>query len=113
MSPSIVLRDGNVVAVLGSGGSERIISAIAQVILNHVVFGLDAASSVEAPRVHYHRDILQIEPGFPDTTIKALRKRFKVSAWKEMNLFFGGVHMTTGKTGGGDSRRAGAVVRVD
>lgn len=113
MSPSIVLRDGNVVAVLGSGGSNRIISAIAQVILNHVVFGLDAASSVEAPRVHYHRDILHMEPGFPDTTIKALSRQFEVSPWEEMNLFFGGVHMTTGNTGGGDPRRAGAVVQVD
>ncbi len=113
MSPSIVLDNGNVVAVLGSGGSNRIISAIAQVILNRVVFGLDAVSSVEAPRVHYHRDVLHMEPGFPDTTVKGLRGRFDVSSWKEMNLFFGGVHMTTGNTGGGDPRRAGAVVQVD
>lgn len=112
MSPSIVLRDGEAVAVLGSGGSSRIISAIAQVILNHVVFGLDPARAVEAPRVHYGRNELHMEPGYPRSTIEVLSRVFPVNSWSEPSLFFGGVHMATGNTGAGDPRRAGSVVRV-
>src|SRR5919204_355474 len=53
MSPTVVLRDGQLEAGLGSGGSNRIRSAVLQTILRLVVDGLDVQEAVEAPRVHF------------------------------------------------------------
>ena len=53
MSPTILLRDGQPVAVLGSPGGSRIISIVLQVILNLVDHGMELQEAVNAPRVHH------------------------------------------------------------
>ena len=63
MSPTIVLRDGELEAGLGSGGSNRIRSAVLQAILRMVVDGADVAEAVTAPRLHFEGGIVQAEPG--------------------------------------------------
>lgn len=113
MSPSMMLADGEVFGVLGTGGSSRIITAIVQVALNHGVFGLDARSSVEAPRAHYEGGVLQMEAGFPAATVERLKRTFKVNEWDRIDRYFGGVHMTTGRTGVGDTRRGGHFMAVE
>lgn len=52
MSPTIVLRDGVPVLVLGSPGGSRIITSVFQVILNQVAFGMPIGQAVLVPRVH-------------------------------------------------------------
>ncbi len=52
MSPTIVLHDGHPRLVLGSPGGSRIITSVAQVILNHLVFEMPIAQAVAVPRVH-------------------------------------------------------------
>lgn len=52
MTPTIVLRDGQPWLVLGSPGGSRIITAVLQVLVNVVDFGLDLATAVRAPRIH-------------------------------------------------------------
>ena len=49
-------------AVAAPGGT-RIITAVAQTILNHLVFGLDLYESIATPRIHqqWHPDELMIE----------------------------------------------------
>jgi gamma-glutamyltranspeptidase/glutathione hydrolase len=113
MSPSVMLKDGEIIGVMGSGGSSRIITAIVQVALNHAVFGLDAEQSVEAPREHYESGVLQMEAGFPAATVKQLKRTFTVNEWDRIDRWFGGVHMTTGRTGAGDSRRSGHFMAVE
>ncbi|MDP7080662.1 MAG: gamma-glutamyltransferase [Candidatus Undinarchaeales archaeon] len=113
MSPSVMLADGEVIGVMGSGGSSRIISAIVQVSLNHAVFGLDAATSVESPRAHYEGGVLQMEAGFPAATVQKLKRTFEVNEWDRIDRYFGGVHMTTGRTGAGDTRRSGHFMAVE
>jgi len=108
MAPSVLLgAEGDPPLVLGSGGSKRIRTAILQVISNVVDFGLPLGRAVDAPRMHWDGEHLQVEPDFPEGTITALRHRFSVNAWSERNLYFGGVHVVCGGDAHGDGRRGG------
>jgi gamma-glutamyltranspeptidase/glutathione hydrolase len=116
MAPTIVVRDGELEAALGSGGSNRIRSAILQTILRMIVDDMDIAEAIEAPRVHFEPDTVQAEPGVDPAGLKRLEERgYGVARWRRTNWFFGGVHgvtrdPATGELrGGGDSRRGGAV----
>jgi len=116
MAPSIVLRDGEVEMVLGSGGSNRIRSAILQAVLRLIVGGTVAAEAVAAPRVHFEAGAVQAEPGVDPDALSGLEARgYEVARWARLNWFFGGVHAVTrdlatgAVSGGGDPRRGGAV----
>ncbi len=52
MVPTIVLREGRPLMVLGARGGARIITAVAQVISNVADFGMDLQEAVDAPRFH-------------------------------------------------------------
>jgi gamma-glutamyltranspeptidase/glutathione hydrolase len=116
MSPTVVLRDGELEAGLGSGGSNRIRSAILQTILRLVCDGLSVGEAVDAPRVHFEAGAIQAEPGVDEEDLRRLEQRgYEVVRWSDRNVFFGGVHAVardpmTGKlSGAGDKRRGGAV----
>jgi len=53
MSPTLLLRDGQPYAVLGSPGGARIISITLQAILNLVDHGMELQEAVNAPRIHH------------------------------------------------------------
>jgi len=65
MTPSIVAKDGELVAVVGSPGGRTIINTVLQVILNVVDFGMDIQEAVSAPRIHHQwlPDRIRIEDG--------------------------------------------------
>ena len=63
MSPTVVLRDGELEAGLGSGGSNRIRSAVLQTIIRLIDDGMEAQAAVDAPRVHFEAGAVQAEPG--------------------------------------------------
>jgi gamma-glutamyltranspeptidase/glutathione hydrolase len=114
MAPTVVLAGGVPELVLGSAGSNRIRSAILQVIVNAVDRGLDAQAAVEAPRLHFEDGLVYAEPGVDGAALEAAGRTL---AWfREPNLFFGGcqaVQRAGGAlSGGGDPRRGGAVVRA-
>ncbi len=112
MSPTIVLdADGRPRLALGSGGSRRIRTAILQVLMGVVDHGLDVQAAVDAPRVHWDGERLQVEPGFAPDVIAQLRRRWALNVWPDRNLYFGGVHAVelgpSGSRGAGDPRRGG------
>jgi gamma-glutamyltranspeptidase/glutathione hydrolase len=116
MSPTVVLRDGELEMGLGSGGSNRIRSAVLQTIIRVIADGMDAQEAVDAPRVHFEAGAVQAEPGIDEQGLDTLAGRgFQLVNGQERNLFFGGVHAVargpaTGElSGGGDPRRGGAV----
>jgi len=116
MSPTVVLRDGELEAGLGSGGSNRIRSAILQTIIRLIADGMGAQAAVDAPRLHFEAGVVQAEPGIDEQGLDQLAARgYQLVHWQERNLFFGGVHAVardpeTGELrGGGDPRRGGAV----
>ena len=115
MTPTLVtLADGGQIA-LGSGGSNRIRSAILQVLGNVLEFGMDLEQAVKAPRLHLEGEHLNIEAGFSGAAMGALEAEWPgVEQWPASNLFFGGVHAVKRSAGGdfsaaGDPRRGGAV----
>ena len=116
MSPTLALRDGEVVLGLGSAGSNRIRSAILQVVLRVLEEGLDAGEAVRAGRLHFEAGTVQAEPGVDSAGLDDLERRgVPVVRWRRQNLFFGGAQAVardpaTGElSGGGDPRRGGAV----
>jgi gamma-glutamyltranspeptidase/glutathione hydrolase len=112
MSPTVVLRDGEPELVLGSGGSNRIRSAILQTVVNTVDRGMPVDEAVRAPRVHFEDGVVYAEPGIDLAEVEATGHT--VSRFRAPNLFFGGVHAVSADplAGGGDPRRGGAVVVV-
>ena len=48
MSPSIVTQNGKPIIIIGSGGSNRIRSAITQVLINFICNGMSIAQSIDA-----------------------------------------------------------------
>ncbi|MGV1013939.1 MAG: gamma-glutamyltransferase family protein [Methyloceanibacter sp.] len=119
MAPTIILAGDGTVTALGTGGSNRIRTAILQVAVNLLDRGMDLAQAVEAPRLHVERDgTLSFEPGLPEAAQAAfLALEEKAHAWPERNLFFGGVHAARrhakgGVEGAGDPRRQGIAVIV-
>jgi gamma-glutamyltranspeptidase/glutathione hydrolase len=53
MTPTIVLRNGKPVLVLGSPGGSRIITIVLQVLTNIVDHGMAPQQAVDAPRIHH------------------------------------------------------------
>lgn len=64
MAPTIVLRDGQVVLVLGSPGGGRIITITLETALNIIDYGMPPQEAVDAPRVHHQwlPDEIEAEP---------------------------------------------------
>jgi gamma-glutamyltranspeptidase / glutathione hydrolase len=127
MAPSLVdMADGSRVA-LGTGGSERIRSALLCTLVRLLDDDADLVSAVDAPRVHVtSTGTVHVEPGLPDrdldgfATLVRARGWPDVERWPSPNLFFGGVHAVRRAADGsveavGDARRTGAVgvVRPD
>jgi len=77
MSPTIVLRDGRLYAVLGSPGGPTIINTVIEVLVNLVDFKMNIADAVACPRFHHQwmPDRLQVERGFSPDTIERLKGR--------------------------------------
>lgn len=113
MSPSLLTTGSGDIIVLGSGGSNRIRSAIMQVLINLVDFGMSIEQAVEQPRMHLEGDLMNIESGPADNVVRELREDFeKLHLWPGKNLFFGGAHTVKRGVDGtlsgcGDSRRGG------
>lgn len=116
MAPSLAfLADGSV-AALGSGGSNRIRTAILQTLINLIDFQQGARPAVEAPRVHFENGLSNLEAGLAEAARDAvLEVSSEVMDWPRHSFFFGGVHCATRRANGdleaaGDPRREGAAL---
>ena len=113
MVPAMVLKDGEVDFVLGSGGSKRIKTAILQVLVNVIDYGFPLREAVEKSRVHIEDAIVQAEPDIDLSALEDLGKIYEVNRWDRKNMYFGGVHCVNSRMQGwGDSRRGGSFLSV-
>ena len=118
MSPTLVLSSQGQAIATGSGGSNRIRSAILQVLIGLLDFHMEVERAVEAPRLHYEGTSLNLEAGTDDSSIRQLFEMFPDNClWPEKNLFFGGAHTVLRSpdgslSGKGDSRRGGVCMSV-
>jgi gamma-glutamyltranspeptidase / glutathione hydrolase len=116
MAPTMVLGAGGPRLVLGSAGSNRIRSAILQVVIGVLDHGLDVQDAIDAPRVHFEDGVAYVEPGLEIAGLESDQRT--LVRFSARNLFFGGAQAVqrdprTGTlSGGGDPRRGGAVAEA-
>jgi gamma-glutamyltranspeptidase/glutathione hydrolase len=119
IAPTILLKDGQLVAALGTPGAARIVSTMALLVSNVIDFGMGIQEAIDAPRF-YARDTEEafaVESRFPAATLDALKSLgYTLDVHGDFDLFFGGAQgilrdPATGRlSGGADPRRDGAVV---
>jgi gamma-glutamyltranspeptidase/glutathione hydrolase len=111
-APTIVERDGHVRLVVGSSGSNRLRSAITQVIVNVLDHGMTIDEAVAFPRVHVEGDRLDCEGGLDPAELDRLAAAGEhLVRFGGLNLYFGGANAVLrdargGLTAAGDPRRA-------
>ncbi len=113
MTPAIVEADDGSIHALGSGGSNRIRTAIFQVLVNRLAAGLSPEQAVTAARIHFEKEKLDIEcAGRRADTEKLCTLYSECVRWPDNSLYFGGVHHVERSadgefSGAGDPRREG------
>ena len=106
ISPSLLIdKSGKVDIAIGSAGSNRIRSAIIQVMNNYIFKKMSLKKSVYEPRLHLEEDCLHFEPGI--IIDNKLANDIKINSFKDINLFFGGVNAVTSTEAIADPRRGG------
>jgi gamma-glutamyltranspeptidase / glutathione hydrolase len=76
MTPTIVVHDGKPFLILGSPGSSKIITTVANVLMGVIDYGMNIQEAVNAPRFHnqWLPDVLNVERWFSPDTAQDLRK---------------------------------------
>ena len=77
MTPTILAKDGKLFMTVGAPGGSRISTAVLQVILNVIDFGMNIQDAVDAPRVHHQwqPDRLSLERAISPDTVALLKSR--------------------------------------
>ncbi len=77
MTPTIIEKDGKLFMTAGAPGGSRISTAVLQVILNVIDFGMNVQDAIDAPRVHHQwqPDRLSLERGISPDTVALLKSR--------------------------------------
>lgn len=75
MSPTVVLKDEKPYLVLGTPGSETIITSVFQTLVDIIDFNMSVSDAVNKPKFHYSRskNMIYVEKGFPADVIKELK----------------------------------------
>jgi gamma-glutamyltranspeptidase/glutathione hydrolase len=75
MTPTILVRDGKLRAVLGTPGGPTIMNSVLQVALNLIDFHMNAQEAVDEPRIHHQwmPDELDVEETVSPDTVELLR----------------------------------------
>lgn len=113
MCPTLIVKNQKPVLAMGTGGANRIRTALLQVISNLIDFDMPPKQSIESPRLHWDNSILDIELGFDSEIATEIKMPvdFESLIWKQKSMYFGGVHAVFIKDGVvsavGDSRRTG------
>jgi len=77
MTPTFVMKGGQLVLVTGSPGGSRIITTVANVIINLLDYKMSLADAVSAPRLHHQwlPDEVRAEPDVPPDMAWLLQRR--------------------------------------
>jgi gamma-glutamyltranspeptidase/glutathione hydrolase len=112
MAPTIVLRDGAPVLVVGAPGGSRIIGFVAQALIAAIDWGMDPQQAVAQPRVVNRFGPMEIEPG---PAAEALDAPLAAMGFEtQVRPMDSGLHLIAigedGLTGGADPRREGVAL---
>ncbi len=118
MSPSVsVDRDYSLIS-LGSAGSNRIPTAMLQVLVNLIQYRASVEDAVLHPRLHVHQGNIYLE-NLPEFTqfVDCFRDCDNTTLFPDRNFYFGGVQAARWSRrnieGCGDVRRGGAAVFLE
>jgi gamma-glutamyltranspeptidase/glutathione hydrolase len=106
MAPTIVYRGDEPVLVIGAPGATKIITSMAQVILNVLSFGMSASEAVLAPRIDCQGDLIRAQLRIPEYVCEAVRERHPIERIPYSHGGFAWVHAIvrdpeTGRLDGG------------
>ena len=114
MSPTIILdEEGNPYAALGSPGSTRIITTMAEVISHLLDHNMDIQEAIDTPRFFCSGAELYMETRIPESVSDELEAMgYTISRTMDYDTYYGGVHgvvkLDSGiLRGGADNRRDG------
>ena len=119
MAPTLAAKGDGGLMALGSGGSNRIRSAMAQVLLRWGAHGEPLEDAIRAPRLHVEAGHLDVEPGMDPEPLQRAFEDYQI--WDAPSMFFGGSHGVERRVnadgrlsveGAGDERRDGVFIRV-
>ena len=76
MTPTLVFKEGKPWVATGSPGGSRIITAVAQTLLNLMAFDMTLGMATSSPRIHHQwmPDMAMVEPGISEDTIRILEE---------------------------------------
>ena len=111
MSPTIVLRDGAPVLVVGSPGGSRIIGYVAKTIIAHLDWGMDVQAAVAMPHLVNRFGTYDLEEGTDAVALEANLQRMGFET-NQRGLTSGLHAISVGETllGGADPRREGIAI---
>ena len=113
MAPTLAERDDGRLLALGSAGSNRIRTALLQVLCSLLREDRPLLEAIVAPRLHVEGQCLEIEGGWADAAVQALCESWpEHRLWPDRSMFFGGVQAVERLPDGrlqaaGDPRRGG------
>lgn len=112
MAPGILKMNGDTSIAFGSGGSNRIRTAILQLLMHVIDYEMPLKDAVNAPRIHIEDNLLNSEVNLNKKEYSGLRKFYpNQKIWGKKSLYFGGAHSVgrwpKGFSGAGDVRRGG------
>jgi gamma-glutamyltranspeptidase/glutathione hydrolase len=88
MTPTIVYRAGRPILVIGAPGATRIVTSLAQVILNVLVWGMSVSDAVLAPRFDCQGERIRCQARIPEYICAEVRKRHPI---RRMAVSHGGL----------------------
>lgn len=118
IAPTILLKDGKPLMVVGSPGAARIPATVVTLIVNTVDYGLDAEKVNSAPRFLSQRSdpFISLEARFSSEAQEGMKKKgHQLRLYGDFDLFFGGAQIilvdSTGTMyGSADPRRGGTAM---
>jgi gamma-glutamyltranspeptidase / glutathione hydrolase len=111
MVPTLVFDDHGLEAAAGAAGGTRIRSATVQVLTGLLAEGLGPGEAVVRPRLHPLGNLVHVEPGVDDGSVRALEAAgWEVVRWRERHHYFGGVNLVARAGAAADPRRDGAAL---
>jgi gamma-glutamyltranspeptidase / glutathione hydrolase len=121
IAPTLVMKDGQAFATLGTPGAMRIVPTLVQLITNLIDYKMGIQEAIEAPRMYCTylqgpgKTTIELEGTLfaPKTLADLTTMGYKVKSYDKRDLYFGGVQGIITKDGvlygGADPRRDGAV----
>ena len=112
MAPTILLKNGRLALVIGSPGGSRIIGYVAQAIIAHVDWDMNAQQAVSMPHLVNRFGTFDLEKG---TTAEVMARQLKEKGFKvKVRGMNSGLHAivinNSGLMGGADPRREGVAI---